>query len=70
MKYERKLELVPIWMKSALTLEEAAAFSGLGKAKLMDLACDPNCGFIIWNGEKRLYKRRKLVEFLNEACAV
>ena len=47
MKYERKLELVPIWMKSTLSLEEAAAFSGLGKAKLMELADDPNCGFII-----------------------
>jgi len=70
MKYERKLELVPIWMKSALSLEEAAAFSGLGKAKLIELANDPNCGFIIWSGEKRLYKRRKLAEFLSDAYAV
>lgn len=70
MKYERKLELVPLWQRGTLTVEEAAAFTGLGKAKLLELADDPDCGFIIWNGGKRLYKRRKLAEYLRDAYAI
>lgn len=54
MKYE-----VPIWEKSNLTLEEAAVYSGIGQAKLRELSNDENCSFVLWNGTKRLLKRKK-----------
>lgn len=38
MKYEDKLALVPLWEKVTLSLEEATAFSGLGRDKLIELA--------------------------------
>lgn len=66
MKYEDKLALVPLWEKVTLTLEEATAFSGLGRDKLIELADAPDCEFIIWIGRKRLYKRKKLEEFLEQ----
>ena len=51
---------VPIWQKSNLTLEEAAEYSGVGQAKLRELSNDERCEFVLWNGTKRLFKRRKL----------
>lgn len=37
---------VPIWEKSNLSLEEAAAYSGIGINKLRDLTNDQNCRFV------------------------
>ena len=54
---------VPIWEKSNLTLEEAAAYSGIGINKLRTLTDRKGCKFVLWNGTKRLIKRRKLDEY-------
>lgn len=54
---------VPIWEKSNLTLEEAAAYSGIGINKLRKLSDDENCKFVLWVGTKRLIKRRQLDEY-------
>ena len=59
MKYE-----VPIWEKYCLTLDEAAAYFGIGINKLREMTDEPNCQFVILNGSKRLIKRRKLEENL------
>ena len=59
MKYE-----VPIWEKYCLTLDEAAAYFGIGFNKRRVMTDDPNCQFVIFNGSKRLIKRRKLEENL------
>lgn len=67
MDYERKLELVPLWHKSTLTLEEATAYSGIGRNKLIELSDKPECDFVIWTGRKRLFKRKKLDEFIEKA---
>lgn len=47
---------VPIWEKSNLTLEEAAAY-------LRTLTDNEHCQFVLWVGSKRLIKRRKLDEY-------
>lgn len=59
MQYE-----VPIWEKYCLTLDEAAAYFGIGVNKLREMSDEPNCQFVIFNGSKRLIKRRKLEENL------
>lgn len=59
MKYE-----VPIWEKYCLTLDEAAAYFGIGINKLREMTDEPNCQFVIFNGSKRLIKRLKLEENL------
>ena len=51
---------VPIWEKSNLTLEEAAAYSGIGINKLRTLSDGEHCQFVLWIGSKRLIKRRRL----------
>ena len=45
---------VPIWEKSNLTLEEAAAYSGIGINKLRSISDSEKCQFVLWIGSKRL----------------
>ncbi|MDD6347549.1 MAG: excisionase [Lachnospiraceae bacterium] len=56
---------VPIWEKSNLTLEEAAAYSGIGK--LREITNDERCRFVLWVRNKRLIKRRLFDEYI-ESC--
>ena len=58
---------VPIWEKSNLTLEEAAAYSNIGMAKLRELSNDDKCPFVLWVGNKRLIKRIQFDKYL-ESC--
>lgn len=61
---------VPIWEKSNLTLDEAAAYSGIGKNKLRELSDERNCSFVLWNGNKRLIKRRELDKFTDGSYSI
>lgn len=58
---------IPIWEKSNLTLEEAAAYSGIGINRLRRLTEEPRCPFVLWVGTKRMIKRRKLDEYTDSA---
>ena len=60
------MKQIPIWEKSNLTLEEAAAYSGIGINKLRQLTDDDNCEFVLWIGTKRLIKRRKFGEYMEK----
>ena len=57
---------VPIWEKSNLTVEEAAAYSGVGINKLRELSNKKDCDFVLWVGSKRLIKRQKLDDYLKK----
>lgn len=65
MKYE-----VPIWEKSNLTLEEAAAYFNIGINKLRELTDRDDCPYVLWVGSKRLIKKQKMVEFLSKAFSI
>ena len=53
---------VPIWEKTNLTLEEAAAYCGIGINKLREITNEKNC--------KRLIKRRRLDIYLENAYSI
>ena len=61
---------VPIWQKTTLTLEEAAAYSGIGINKLRKMSDDEHCEFVLWNGTKRLIKRKQLDEYVEKAYSI
>lgn len=65
----QKLE-VPIWKKSTLTIEEAAAYSGIGQHKLRELTDSEECLFVLWIGNKRLIKRRELDNFISRMYSI
>lgn len=61
---------VPIWEKSNLTLEESAAYFGIGTHKLRELTNDKRCDCVIFVGSKRLIKRKKFEKFLETAYSI
>lgn len=61
---------VPVWEKSNLTLEEAAAYSGIGIYKLRELSDKEDCEFVLWIGTKRLLKRKKLDEYIERSYSI
>ena len=65
-----QIESIPIWQKVNLTLEEAAAYSGIGINKLRQLSNMESCKFVLWVGSKRLIKRKQLDEFLATAYSI
>lgn len=66
----KKEKEVPIWHKYALTLEEAALWTGIGINKLRELSSIPRCPFVVSVGKKRLLKRKALAKYLEGKIAV
>ena len=61
---------VPIWEKSNLSLEEAAAYSGIGINKLRELTHEKDCRFVLWVGNKRLIKRRLFDQYIEQEYSI
>lgn len=61
---------VPIEKKALLTLEQAAAYTGIGINKLREMSNYENCDYVLYNGNRRMFKREKLVEYLNSAYSI
>lgn len=61
---------IPVWEKSNLTLEEAAAYFNIGVNKLRDLTDDKNCSFVLWVGTKRLIKKTALENYLSKQYSI
>ena len=61
---------VPIWEKAALTLEEAAAYSGIGVNKLREVSNARDCDFVLWVGSRRLLKRRPFDAYIARAYSI
>lgn len=61
---------VPLWQKATLTLEEAAEYSGIGIHKIRQLTDMKNCDFVLWNGNRRLIKRRKFDEYIDKSYSI
>ena len=66
MNKKEKTEAVPIWEKAAITVEEAAAYTGIGENRLREITLDEDCDFVLWVGSRRLLKRKKLEEFIEK----
>ena len=61
---------IALSQKSLLTLEEASAYFNIGVCKLRELTNDENCPYVLWNGSKRLIKRKPFEEFLYNSYSV
>ena len=61
---------IPIWEKSNLTLEEAAAYFGIGINKLREMTDERGCEYVLWVGTKRLIKRKKFDEVLDHLSVI
>lgn len=61
---------VPLWEKMNLTLDEAAKLTGVGVNRLREISDREDCVFVLWVGNKRLLKRKKLEEYLDQQKCV
>ena len=61
---------ITLSQKSLLTLEEASAYFNIGVCKLRELTNDEHCPYVLWNGSKRLIKRKTFEEFLYNSYSV
>lgn len=70
MTREEKKNVVPLWERSTLSLEEASAYTGIGVNKLRSMSDEKNCDYVLWVGNKRMLKRKKLDDFLERAYSI
>jgi excisionase family DNA binding protein len=61
---------VPIWEKVTLSIDEAAAYSGIGVKKLRAMSKAKNCPFVLFVGEKCMIKRRPFEQYLEREYSV
>lgn len=64
------IEKVPVWEKVNLSMEEAASYFGIGINKLREMTNEDNCPFVLWNGSKRMIKRKAFEKFLETAYSI
>lgn len=62
----KEKEKVPIYHKALLTIEEAAELTNIGQGRIRELIDTSTCEFVLWVGVKRLVKREKFLDFLND----
>ena len=59
-----------VQLKLNLTIEEAAAYSGIGVRKLYDMTGSEECPFVLWIGSRRLIKRKVFDEYIAKMYSV
>lgn len=66
MRVSNRENQIPVWERTTITLSEAADYTGIGVNKLRELSSAENCPFVLWIGNRRLIKRKKLEEYLDK----
>lgn len=66
MRVSNRENPVPIWERTTITLSEAADYTGIGINKLREISGGKDCPFVLWIGNRRLIKRKKLEEYLDK----
>ena len=62
--------LVPIYHKITLTIEEAADLTNIGINRIDAMLRKPNCPFVLFVGKKKLVKRKEFEEFISKALVI
>lgn len=70
---EAKKELVPVWEKYMLTVDEAVQYSGIGEKKIRALIgenINSEYCFTVQVGNRSLINRHKFENFLNQTTSL
>ena len=60
-------EDIPLWQKYTLSVEEAAKYFRIGRAKLRKLIDEnTNAPYILWNGNRPQIKRKLFEEYIDK----
>ena len=66
----QKGKAIPIWERVTISIEEAAAYSGIGRDKLRALTEEEDCDYVLWVGKRRMIKRIKFEKYLNNSYSI
>lgn len=61
---------IPVYEKTLITMEEAAAIFNIGVHKIRQLTGTRKCKFVTYFGSQRLIKRQQFEEFLNNQYSI
>lgn len=62
---------IPIWERYVLTITEAANYYHIGENKLRSIVDEhPEADFVVMNGNRVLFKRKKFEQYLDNATVV
>lgn len=67
---KKSVLFVPLCEKWLLSIEEAAAYFGVGQNRLAKLASQDGCKFVVFVENTKRIKRKKFEEFLDEQYAI
>ena len=67
---EREAPRVPIHLKLALTIREAAEYSNIGINKIDSMLRQPNCPFVLFVGTKKLVKRKEFEQYISSELSI
>ncbi len=68
--YGNKEYDVRISEKPTLSVLEAAAYTGIGIQRLIRMSDTRDCEFVLFVGKKRMFKRKKLEEYLESLYSI
>ena len=58
--------IIPIWEKLNLKIEEASEYSNIGVSTLRGLLKEKGCPFLLMVGKKQLIKRKEFENYLKD----
>lgn len=53
-----------------LTIDEATAYTGIGRDKLYEMTSQEKCPFVLWVGNRRMIKRRVFDEYIEKMYSI
>ena len=65
--------IIPVqaqYLPANLSIEEAAAYSGIGMGKLYEMTESQDCPFVLWIGSRRMIKRKVFDEFIERQYSI
>lgn len=63
---QNRSENTPFWTRTILTVEEAAAYTGIGRAKIRQIISQGNCPFTVNNGTQICVIREAFIDYLDK----
>ena len=67
---EKEIVFIPVHLKLALTLKEAAEYSNIGINKIDSMLRMPGCPFVLYVGTKKLVKRKEFEEYISRQISI
>jgi excisionase family DNA binding protein len=67
---EKEIVFIPVHLKLALTIKEAAEYSNIGINKIDSMLRMPHCPFVLYVGTKKLVKRKEFEEYISRQISI